>query len=180
VGNTTGSHRPNREISGKGDMRASRRKLIRLSAPARQCRLGHRIVPISTAVIRILVDVVAVQDILLSNEAFDRKERDRQRGEQHNKNQWRHFFAFSPSSTKRRMASERPSSSSCMAAQASTFARSSSDRRIAVTGSRPVAGRPRPFFGTTLFDLGIKCITINASRGEVLSFRPGSNPNHPE
>jgi hypothetical protein len=135
---------------------------------------------VSTAVIRILVDVVAVQDILLSNEAFDRKERNRQRGEQHNKNQWRHFFAFSPSSTKRRMASERPSSSSCMAAQAPTFARSSSDRRIAVTGSRPVAGRPRPLFGTTLFELGIKCITINAGRGDVLSFRPGSNPNHPE
>jgi hypothetical protein len=46
-----------------------------------------------------------MQDILLSNEAFDRKERNRQRGEQQNKNQWRHFFVFSPNSSASSLAS---------------------------------------------------------------------------
>ena len=49
---------------------------------------------------------------------------------------------------------------------------------MAVTGSRPVAGRPRRFFGTTVFDFFIKCSTVKASRGEVGRFRPGSNPDH--
>jgi hypothetical protein len=51
------------------------------------------------------------------------------------------------------------------------------DRRYRVPAC---GGATSAFFGNTLFDLGIKCITINASRGEVLSFRPGSNPDHPE
>jgi hypothetical protein len=54
----------------------------------------------------------------------------------------------SPSSTSRRMASERSGLSVCLAAQASTFSRNSDESRIAVTGSRPVAGRPL-FFRTT-------------------------------
>ncbi len=44
-------------------------------------------------------------------------------------------FAFSPSSTRRRMASDRLGLSVCFAAQASTLFRSSGDRRMAVTGS---------------------------------------------
>ena len=51
---------------------------------------------------------------------------------------------FSPSSTSRRMASERPGWSSCFAAHASTLAINSSDRRMVRTGSFPVAGRPAP------------------------------------
>jgi hypothetical protein len=54
----------------------------------------------------------------------------------------------SPSSTSRRMASERPGLSVCLAAQASTFSRNSDESRMAVTGSCPVAGRPL-FFRTT-------------------------------
>jgi len=61
-----------------------------------------------------------------------------------------HFFAFSPSpsaiATSRRIASERLGSSSCDAAHLSTVSRSSFESLMAVTGSRPVAGRPRPFF----------------------------------
>jgi hypothetical protein len=45
VGNTAGSHRPNRDISGEGDMRASRRRLIRLSALARHVVSGIESVP---------------------------------------------------------------------------------------------------------------------------------------
>jgi hypothetical protein len=44
-------------------------------------------------------------------------------------------FAFSPISTRRRMASDRLGLSVCFAAQASTFFRSSGDSRMAVTGS---------------------------------------------
>jgi hypothetical protein len=54
----------------------------------------------------------------------------------------------SPSSTSRRMASERSGLSVCLAAQASTFSRNSDESRIAVTGSRPVAGLAL-FFRTT-------------------------------
>ena len=43
----------------------------------------------------------------------------------------------SPSSTSRRMASERSGLSVCLAAQASTFSRNSGESPIAVTGSRP-------------------------------------------
>src|SRR5712664_3028583 len=70
------------------------------------------------------------------------------------------------------MASERPGCPSCFEAHLSTVSRNSFDSRIAVTGSRPVAGRPRPFFGTTLFDFAIKCSTIKASRGEVVASAP--------
>jgi hypothetical protein len=62
-------------------------------------------------------------------------------------------FALSPSSTRRRMASERPGASSCLPAQESTFARNSSESRIVLAGSRPVAGRPPLFgFGNTALD----------------------------
>ena len=53
-----------------------------------------------------------------------------------------------PQLDKPTMASERSGLSVCLAAQASTFSRNSDESRIAVTGSRPVAGRPL-FFRTT-------------------------------
>jgi hypothetical protein len=78
------------------------------------------------------------------------------------------------------MASERPGVSSCLSAHLSTVSRNSFDSRIAVTGSRPVAGRPRPFFGTTLFDFAIKCSTVKAGRGEAYerNFHSALTPNH--
>jgi len=88
-----------------------------------------------------------------------------------------HFFAFSPSSTRRRMASERPGSSSCFAAQRSTFARNASERRIARTGSFPVAGRPTLFFSITLFDVAMNKYYQNSEPRGSANFRPGSNPN---
>jgi hypothetical protein len=45
-----------------------------------------------------------------------------------------YFFALSPSSTRRRMASERPGPSSCLAAQASTAAEVSGGSLTALTG----------------------------------------------
>jgi hypothetical protein len=57
----------------------------------------------------------------------------------------RHFpFAFSPSSTSRRMASERVGTFSWLAAQASSVAINSSESRNVREGSAPVAGRPAP------------------------------------
>jgi hypothetical protein len=55
-----------------------------------------------------------------------------------------HFFAFSPSSTRRRMASERVGSSACRDAQASTVVINSSERRIVRAGSTPVGFLPDP------------------------------------
>jgi hypothetical protein len=54
----------------------------------------------------VVLGVVPVQDIPTSNEAFDREEHNRARGAQDkSKNRQRHFFTFSPISTRRRMAS---------------------------------------------------------------------------
>ena len=61
-----------------------------------------------------------------------------------------HHFALSPSSTSRRMASEREGMPPCFADHLSTAARISWERRMAVTAVSPVAGRPR-FFRTTVF-----------------------------
>jgi hypothetical protein len=88
-----------------------------------------------------------------------------------------HFFTFSPSSTKRRMAVERLSSSSCLADQASTSLKVSFGRRIVTAGSRPVAGRPS-FFWCTLIDLLIITVYQNSKPRGSANFRPGSNPNH--
>jgi len=55
-----------------------------------------------------------------------------------------HFLAFSPSSTSRRIASERPGPSGCLEAQASTLAMNLSESRTVRVGSVPVAGRPAP------------------------------------
>src|SRR5215203_2928677 len=54
-------------------------------------------------------------------------------------------FAFSPSSTSRRMASDRPGSSACLSAQRSTASESLAGSLTAVTGSTPPTffGRPR-------------------------------------
>ncbi len=62
--------------------------------------------------------------------------------------------AASTCSIIRRIAIERGGLSSWRAAQASMAARNSGERRIAVTGSCPVAGRPL-FFRTTAIDLPI-------------------------
>jgi hypothetical protein len=59
-------------------------------------------------------------------------------------------FAFSPSSTSRRIASDRLVSFA--AAQASTSAINAGGIRAAMWGSLPVPGRPR-FLGATLVDL---------------------------
>jgi hypothetical protein len=59
----------------------------------------------------------------------------------------------SPTSTRRRIASEREETS-FRAAHLSIFAIKSGESRIAETGSRPVAGRPR-FFGRARIDLTI-------------------------
>src|SRR5438876_128620 len=64
-----------------------------------------------------------------------------------------HFFAFSPISTRRRNASERVVSFA--AAQASTSAISAAGILDVTCGSRPVAGRPRLFFGVTFIDFFI-------------------------
>jgi hypothetical protein len=63
-----------------------------------------------------------------------------------------YHFAFNPSSTSRRMASERLTSLD--SAHASTSAVRSTGSRTAETGSRPVAGRPR-FFWFTLIDFAM-------------------------
>jgi hypothetical protein len=65
----------------------------------------------------------------------------------------RYFFAFIPNSTKRRNASERLVSFA--AAQASTSAINDAGIREVTWGSRPVAGRPRLFFGVTFIDFFI-------------------------
>jgi hypothetical protein len=82
------------------------------------------------------------------------------------------FGAASPTSTSRRMASERGSPSSCRAAQVSIDARNSAESRMAVTGSRPVAGRPL-FFGSTASDFRINRVAPK-KRAEGKRFPPGS------
>ena len=89
-------------------------------------------------------------------------------------------LTFSPSSTRRRMASERGGLSSCFAAHLSTASRNSSDSLMAVTGSRPVAGRPPLFgFGSTVLDLGMFWYYHKSkprgSSPEAKGLRPGLN-----
>jgi hypothetical protein len=71
----------------------------------------------------------------------------------------------SPNSTSRRTASGRAGLSFCLAAQASTLARSSDERRMVVRTSCPVLRRPL-FFRT----MGLRCAAIR--RAKV--FRPGN------
>jgi hypothetical protein len=75
------------------------------------------------------------------------------------------------------MASERFGESSCFFAHCSTAFSADGGNRRAVKGLFPVAGLPRVFLGITIFDFGINLYNLKASRGEVGSFRPGSNPN---
>lgn len=93
-----------------------------------------------------------------------------------------YFLAFSPISTSRRIASLRETS--CSAAHASIWDVSSVGRRIALTGSRPVAGRPAPglappcVFGIAFF---IRCNTKfklakQAARPRPQSSRRGRGP----
>ena len=77
-----------------------------------------------------------------------------------------------PNSTSRRMASEREGVSFNLAAQASTRTLRSSGRRIAVTGSRPVAGRPRFFFRIARTRFGIFRIATNRDCKNCVRARP--------
>jgi hypothetical protein len=79
------------------------------------------------------------------------------------------------------MASERGGLSSCFAAHLSTAARNSSDSLMAVTGSRPVAGRPPLFgFGSTVLDFDMFWYYHTSKPRGSSNFRPGSNPDHEE
>jgi hypothetical protein len=60
-----------------------------------------------------------------------------------------HFFALSPSSTRRRMASERDAAS-CLSDQACMSSINGAGSRMPTNGSRPVAGLP--LFGFTAID----------------------------
>jgi hypothetical protein len=65
-----------------------------------------------------------------------------------------HFvFAFNPSSTRRRVASESEGISGWYSAHFTIEARSTGDARKPIMGSRPVAGRPRRFFGLAFIDI---------------------------
>jgi hypothetical protein len=76
------------------------------------------------------------------------------------------------------MASERCGLSSCFAAHLSTADRNSSDSLMAVTGSRPVAGRPPLFsFGSTALDFAMFWYYHESKPRGSFNFRLGSNPN---
>src|SRR5712664_3683323 len=77
-----------------------------------------------------------------------------------------------PHSTRRRTASDRPSVSSCLPAQLSTVSRNSFDKRIAVTGSWPVAGRPARFRTTFFIDDAIENVRWRTS------FKYPASPSH--
>ena len=86
-----------------------------------------------------------------------------------------HFpFAFSPSSTSRRMASERVGLSLCFAAHLSTVSRNSSVARSAIVGVLPVGGPP--LFCITDIAFFIFGVTEKQVEGKGSRFRPGSNP----
>jgi hypothetical protein len=72
-------------------------------------------------------------------------DREYQEREEHSPNRVSHFFAFSPSSTSWRIASERPSS--FLVAQVSMAVTVSFGKRVEIIGSTPSSrfGRPRPF-----------------------------------
>ena len=81
-------------------------------------------------------------------------------------------FAARASSTRRRIAAEREGLSSCCLAQLSICDLRTGDNRTAVTGSWPVAGRPR-FFRITGIDFTINLYYVKASRWKVAaSHRP--------
>ena len=79
------------------------------------------------------------------------------------------------------MASDRDGcGSGCEARQPSIRARSSSDRRSAVTGVLPVAGGPRFFLCITGIDDLIKpCITRLPARWKASTFTPGLTATEP-
>jgi hypothetical protein len=66
-------------------------------------------------------------------------------------------LALSANSTSWRIASEREGLSGCCFAQVSIADLSAGERRIADTGSLPVAGRPLFLFGSTFF-IDMDCI----------------------
>lgn len=74
------------------------------------------------------------------------------------------------------MASERFGSSGWSEAHFSIAFVSSAGSRRAVSGSFPVAGRPRFFLGITLFDFAIYLYNLKTSRGEVVASAPALTP----
>jgi hypothetical protein len=88
-------------------------------------------------------------------------------------------FTVRPSSTSRRMASERDGLSSCLVAHWSTATPASGDKRTAVTGWTPpfFFGRPRDFLFTEIDFFIISVYRKDKPRGSA-NFRPGYNPNH--
>jgi hypothetical protein len=51
-------------------------------------------------------------------------------------------------------------------------ARKAGAARKPILGSRPVAGRPRRFFGLAFIDIVKYRFSLKASRGEAANFRP--------
>ena len=87
-------------------------------------------------------------------------------------------FAFSPSSTSRRMASERCGLSSCLRRQPSICFRWSSCQRVPTCVPFPVVtGRPR-FLVVSFIDFRMKEGYHKSKPRGSCHFRPGSNPNH--
>jgi hypothetical protein len=86
-----------------------------------------------------------------------------------------HFFALSPSSTRRRMASEGVSFRSD--AHALTAAKTSGGTRAESNGLMPVVGRPGFFLSTDIAFFIVIVYKKSKPRGS-LNFRPGSNPSH--
>ena len=82
-----------------------------------------------------------------------------------------HFFAFSPISTSRRVASERVGRSAWCSAHFTIAARSTGDARKPIMGSRPVAGLPR-LFGLAFIDISEYWFSLKASRGEADTSAP--------
>jgi hypothetical protein len=87
-------------------------------------------------------------------------------------------FALSPSSTRRRMASERPGPSDCFEAQSSTATEISGGSLTALTGCTPpfFFGRPMAFLFTEIDFFILSVYRKDKPRGSV-NFRPGSNPS---
>jgi hypothetical protein len=90
----------------------------------------------------------------------------------------RHFFALSPNSTRRRMASGRDAAGSRFLIHRSNPIICSGCSRTSTPSPRPVAGRPRFFFGISLIDFAMnKGYQKNKPRGSA-NFRLGPNPSH--
>lgn len=79
---------------------------------------------------------------------------------------------MSPNSTRRRVASERLGMSGWFSAHFTIEARNTGDARNPIIGSRPVAGRPRRFFGLAFIGICKYWFSLNPSRREAANFGP--------